>query len=327
MNIRLEETVDMENNTAFLTSNCHKLDNCIPCPESRDRKPGNPGSFEDLHKKVKDIYPVNFEGAKLMMKKVLSNHFNVTHNITLSSVTPSGYKFGASYIGNKAVGLNEKYPVIKGDMTPNGYLSANLMHTLGCRLRVKLSTQIAKDACKAFSTTMEYRSDDFTAGITLADPNIIEQHGTLVLHYLQSITSRIALGAEIACIRGSQIPGGQQTLMCGALRYNTGPSTLSATLGQAGLHVCYYRKESRQLQLGVELNTDMRTHESTGTIVYQLDLPQADLVFRGIINSKTTIGGEFEKKLYPLPDSSLVISGLLNRAKQQFKVGIGLNIG
>ncbi|KAK2575731.1 hypothetical protein KPH14_012120 [Odynerus spinipes] len=311
----------------YVTSNPSEIPNCVPCPTVEDKKPGNPGSFEDLHKKVKDLYPQNFEGARLIIKKVLSSHFDVTHTITLSSVTPSGYKFGVCYVGTKTIGFDERYPIVKGDIMPNGNVTANFVHALGCRFRYKLSTQIDNCKYKAFSSSIEYRTNDYTFALTLANPNIIKQHGTIVLHFLQAITSRITLGTELACLRDSRIPGGQQSLMCVALRYNTGPTTLSATLGEAGLHVCYYKRASPQLQLGVEMETNMRTHQSIATIVYEINLPNADLIFRGIANSETSFGCVFEKRLYPIPESSLIISGLLNHMKQQFRVGVGLNIG
>jgi hypothetical protein len=56
---------------------------------------------------------------------------------------------------------------------------------------------------------------------------------------------------------------------------------VSGTLGGAGLHVCYYQRASEQLQLGVELETNFRTQESLTSLGYQVDLPKADLCFRG----------------------------------------------
>lgn len=41
---------------------------------------------------VLDIFPMIFDGVKLMVNKGLNNHFQVTHNIYLSSVTPAGYR-------------------------------------------------------------------------------------------------------------------------------------------------------------------------------------------------------------------------------------------
>ncbi|KAG7213890.1 hypothetical protein KM043_003096 [Ampulex compressa] len=311
----------------FGASSTEEGASCIPCPDAADRKPGNPGSFEDIHKKVKDLYPQNFEGARLRIGKTLSEYFSATHTITLSSVTPSGYKFGTKYVGGKRVGSSERYPVAMGEMTPNGNLNASLVHTLGCRLRYKLSAQIADRKYKAFSSQIEYRSDDCTFSLTLANPKFARQEGTMVLHFLQSITSRIALGAELAWSRAASLPAGQETIMSAAFRYDTGRTAVSGTMGGAGLHLCCYRKASRQLQLGVEIETNTRTLESIGTMAYQVDVPYADLTFRGIANSRASVAGVFEKKLHPIPESTLSISAMLNHRKQQFRIGIGLNVG
>lgn len=47
--------------------------------------------------------------------------------------------------------------------------------------------------------------------------------------------------------------------------------------------MCFHQKASQQLQVGVELEINCRIQESTGAIAYQVDLPKADLVFRGMI--------------------------------------------
>ncbi|KAH0945920.1 hypothetical protein HN011_007554 [Eciton burchellii] len=300
---------------------------CIPCIEPIDKKPGNPGSFEDLHARIKELYPHNFEGAYLLLRKTLSRHFNVTYRMTLSSVTPYGLRFGANYIGTKCIEPSEQYPIISGEITPSGNLIANFIHTLGCRCRFKLAAQIIDRKYKAVSTNLEYRTDDCTMALTLANPDFAKLHGTVVLHYLQAVTPRITLGTEVACLRSSLVPGGQQTVMCVAFRHSTGPSTLSATFGEAGIHICYHRKASEQLQLGVEIETNTRIHESVGTIVYRVNIPYADFICRGFVNSETSVGAVFEKRLYPISEASLVISGFLNHKKQQFRVGIGLNIG
>lgn len=67
----------------------------------------NPGTYEDLHKKTKDIFPIIFEGFKFTLNKMLSTHFQVNHSITLSSVVPSGYKFGATYVGTNQLSPSE----------------------------------------------------------------------------------------------------------------------------------------------------------------------------------------------------------------------------
>ena len=48
-----------------------------------------------------------------------------------------------------------------------------------------------------------------------------------------------------------------------------------------GVHTCYYHKVNDSMQVGVELEGSLRTQESTTTVGYQLDLPTANLTFRG----------------------------------------------
>lgn len=65
--------------------------------------------------------------------------------------------------------------------------------------------------------------------------------------------------------------------------YILGPNGVwSGTIGGAGIHACYYHKASEQLQLGVEVDTNFRLRENVASIGYQIDLPKANLVFRGI---------------------------------------------
>lgn len=91
----------------------------------------------------------------------------------------------------------------------------------------------------------------------------------------------MALGAELAYQYGPNVPGGQIAVVSAVGRYANGDSTWSGTLGPGGVHICYYQKASEQLQIGVELETSLRMQESVATMGYQVDLPKADLIFRG----------------------------------------------
>lgn len=51
--------------------------------------------------------------------------------------------------------------------------------------------------------------------------------------------------------------------------------------GAASCHVCFHQRASQQLQVGVELEVNARMQESTATLAYQVDLPKADIVYRG----------------------------------------------
>ena len=55
-----------------------------------------------------DIFPVVFEGGKLVVNKGLSSHFQISHTMTMSSLQPSGYKFGCTYVGTKQYSPSEE---------------------------------------------------------------------------------------------------------------------------------------------------------------------------------------------------------------------------
>ncbi len=78
-----------------------------PGPPPTSEPPNNPGTIEELHKKAQAVFPMYFEGAKLLVNKALSSHFQVSHTMTMSSAAPSGYRFGATYVGTKMLSPSE----------------------------------------------------------------------------------------------------------------------------------------------------------------------------------------------------------------------------
>nr|CAD7438027.1 unnamed protein product [Timema bartmani] len=275
---------------------------------------------------LKNVFPIVFEGAKLMVNKGLSNHFQVSHTLNMSSVTQSGYRFGATFVGTKQYTPSEAFPVLLGDIDPSGNLNANIINQYGPRTRVKAALQVQNCNYSAAQLTVDYKGDNYTSSLTLGNPDIINESGVLVAHYLQSVTSKLALGAELAYQYGPTVPGGEIAVISAAARYTGADAIVSGTLGGAGLHLCYYQKASDQLQLGVELETNFRMQESITSVGYQVDLPKGDLCFRGMIDSNWNVRAVLEKKLLPLP-FSFALSGALNHNKNQFRLGCGLIIG
>ncbi|KAH8303109.1 mitochondrial import receptor subunit TOM40 homolog 1 [Drosophila kikkawai] len=293
---------------------------------AKDTQLENPGTVEELHKKCKDIQAVTFEGAKIMLNKGLSNHFQVSHSINMSNTVPSGYRFCATYVGTKQYGPTEAFPVLLGDIDPSGNLNTNVIHQFTPRVRCKFAAQIQDSKMAATQISTDYRGNDFTASLTVANPSIFTNSGVIVGQYLQSVTPALALGAELAYQFGPNVPGRQIALVSAVGRYTVGNSVWSGTLGQSGLHACYYQKASEQLQIGVEVETSLRMQESVATLSYQIDLPKADLVFKGAIDSNWLISGVLEKRLNPLP-FTFALSGRINHVKNNFRLGCGLIIG
>lgn len=167
--------------------------------------------------------PTNFEGAKLMIQKGLSNHFQVSHTINLCTTQPSGYRFGATYVGTKQLSPSEAFPVILGDIDPSGNLNANIIHQLTPAIRGKFASQIQGGKITAAQFSADYRGRDFTGSLTVGNPNVINESGVIVAHYLQAVTRKLAVGTELAYQYGPVVPGGEIALMSAAARFVSAP--------------------------------------------------------------------------------------------------------
>lgn len=102
----------------------------------------NPGTIEDLHKQCKDVFPMNFEGCRMIFNKGLSNHFQISHTINMSNTVPAGYRFGATYVGTKMTGPGEAFPILLAESDLSGNLNANIVHQFTPRLKGKCVAQV-----------------------------------------------------------------------------------------------------------------------------------------------------------------------------------------
>ncbi|KAG7276218.1 hypothetical protein CRUP_004809, partial [Coryphaenoides rupestris] len=246
----------------------------------------NPGTYEECHRKCKEVFPMQMEGVRLVVNKGLSNHFQVNHTVTLSTMAESGYRFGATYVGSKQIGPAESFPVIVGDMDNTG----------------SLNSQTQQHKFVNWQCDLEYRGADFTSA---------------------SITPALALGGELVYHRRPGEEGVVTSLMG---RYTGDNYVATLTLGGAGAHATYYHKANNQLQLGVEFEGNTRTQETATSIGYQVDLPDANLLFKGTVDTNWMVGATLEKKLLPLP-LTLALGAFLNHRKHKFQCGFSVTIG
>lgn len=261
-----------------------------------------------------------------MVQKGLSSHFQVTHVLSISPAN-TGYRFGATYVGNKEVAPGDVFPVLLGDTDVTGNTSATFLHHFADRWMLKLQSQVQGGSLTAAQGTLEYRGRLATLGLTLANPDIIGDSGVIVGQFLRRLTSRWDIGAEFACQYGKQIPGSQITVLSYAARYNGDNFTASGTMGNTGVQLCYHHKQVENLSFGIEFASNFRTREALTTFAYQAELPEEGVTMRASIDTNWTVGGVFEKKLSVNLPFTLAISGLLNHIKAQGKFGIGLIIG
>nr|CAD7588690.1 unnamed protein product [Timema genevievae] len=182
----------------------------------------SPGTVEDLHKKCKDLFPSVFEGAKLIVSNGINNHFQLSHTFTLSSEGGSGYRFGGTYVGTKMIGPNEAYPILQGDIDPRGNINGTVIHQFGPKLTSRLSAQIQNGKLSASQLTNDYKGDNCTCSLALANLDISKRAGVFVAHYLQSVSSNLALGSELVYQCGRNVPGGEMTMLSAVARYSLG---------------------------------------------------------------------------------------------------------
>uniref|UniRef100_A0A8C6VNJ3 Translocase of outer mitochondrial membrane 40 like n=1 Tax=Naja naja TaxID=35670 RepID=A0A8C6VNJ3_NAJNA len=261
----------------------------------------NPGSFDELHRKCKDVFPQQIEGVKLIINKSLSSHLQVTHTVHMSTVGHSSYHLNTTYLGDQQLSPTETFPILIGDISNVGSLSAQILHLITERIRTKavFQTQQAKFTTWQFDT--EYRGDDYTATLTLGNPDLISESGEGELVYHRR--------------------AGEEGTIVTALKW-----IATLNLGYGGAHASYYHRANDQIQVGVEFEANTRLQETSFAYGYQLTLPEANMIFKGFLDSNWCVGAVLEKKIPPLP-VTLALGAFLNHWKHRFHCGFSIIVG
>lgn len=282
--------------------------------------------FEDLHRKVKELQPMIFDGIRLALNRPLSPHLQLSHSIAMGMMS-SSYKFGANYMGTKSVSPVESYPVMVSEIQCDGQLNANLIHLINPRLKAKLVASFAKNQCTGSQAQLDYKGNNFTSTITAANIDLVKNSGILVGHLLHQFTKSLSLGPELVIQYGKKGPDLQmisQLSMGG--RFSGEKYNVDATLSLSGAHISCYQKANECLHFGAELMTERSLGQTNAGFYYQYDLTKAHTSFRGSIDTSWNVGAVLEKRFFPLP-VALSLSAVLNHLKNSTTVGIGLTVG
>lgn len=267
-----------------------------------------------------------FDGAKLIVNRPLTSHFQVNHSLTMSA-NPS-LKLGASYIGTNQYLSNEIYPVMVGELTLSGDMSANVIHQWNERWRTKLMMQIEKNSISGFQLSTDHRTPNATSSIHCVNVDLLRSQGILIMQYLQRVTGRLSLGAEYFYQFGQQIPCGHIGVASLAARYAAPNWFACASINPSGVvRLGYHHRELRSpLQFGMELESNLSTLETVATCSYAVELAKANCTFKAYADSNWMVGATLEKRLAPMP-FSFMLSGVVNNVKHAFKFGVGFIIG
>ncbi|XP_042296966.1 mitochondrial import receptor subunit TOM40B isoform X2 [Sceloporus undulatus] len=263
------------------------------------------------------------EGVKLIINKSFSSHFQVTHTIHMSTIGQSSYHFSTTYAGDQQLGPTEVFPTLIGDINNVGSLSAQALYLLADQIRTKAVFQTQQSKFVTWQFDTEYRGDDYTATLTLGNPDLISESIIVVAHFLQSVTSRLVLGGEMVYHRRLGEEGAIVTL---AGKYTALKWIATLNLGYGGAHASYYHRANDQIQVGVEFEANTRLQDTSFAFGYQLTLPKTNMVFRGFLDSNWCVGAVLEKKLPPLP-VTLALGTFLNHWKNRFHCGFSIIVG
>lgn len=195
-----------------------------------------------------DIFPTPFDGAKVVVNKMLSNHFQISHNFIMSGgITPPGYRFGATYIGQRQLSPSEAYPIFFGEIDPKGNLNSRIIHLVGDRLKLQLGAQIQNNKCVGTHLNSDYLGDNYTASLVLGNLDPVSVSGVAVGSYLQNVTKNFSLGAEVV---SQYTPMAAHSTLSVAGRY-TSPNNfiVSGTGNMSMIQLCYYQKKSENVQV------------------------------------------------------------------------------
>jgi len=280
------------------------------------------GSFEELPRKTKEVLAKPFEGCKFTWNKMITDRFQATHTINMSSFKPASYKFGTTYVGAKKLGPNEQYPILISEYG-GGMIQFQGIHSFTSEIQAKAVVHATDKSFSMYQADIGYKGEDVSAQITGVNASIINPQGIWVGHYLQRISKHLSLGGELMFQHGM---GAKAAFITYGGMYKDDKSEFVVKTGEQGTHLCYYNKGNEQVECGVEFEYVKQMGESVTTFGYSIDLPKGLSRFKGSIDTDWSVTGVLEKRFEAFP-FCFSLSGLLNHKKNQAKFGIGFTIG
>ncbi|KAL1926540.1 hypothetical protein VTP01DRAFT_5661 [Rhizomucor pusillus] len=277
----------------------------------------NPGKFERLHGEVKDTFVNNymFDGAQASIIKELSPNFHVQHQFSLGSqVMPPMYNFMSGYMTERTM--------LQGTFDSDYNLNAVVRHMWSMKSLTKVVAQLTNmPGHSMLQLEHDYTGSDYSVNVKAMNPNPMEFTGLYVASYLQSITSKFALGSEVVLQRPT--PEMEETAMSLVGKYSGKDFIATAQLqGLGALQASYYQRINEKVDFGVELNMMVQgqRREAVATVGGKFDFRAA--TFRGQVDTTGRVSAYLEERM--APGFSFIITGDLDHMKGQSKFGIGI---
>ncbi|XP_046962622.1 mitochondrial import receptor subunit TOM40 homolog [Vanessa cardui] len=270
----------------------------------------NPGLLRYIHNAARYRIPQCFEGACVSLKQSAKNNWVLGHSMSFSSVSPGGYKILLSYVDkNKVVGL----PYFVMEAAPGGQMSCELRVGPTQGTRATVVAQLAEAEIYSFESIFDAYFNNFTASIITVNREFI------ALHYLQAVTSKISLGAEVVA-RGQAV---ELSSASAAARWVSEDHSVSATLGNRGLDLCYAKAIKPFLTVAAMLEVGFAIRRAVATLAYEWHTDQWTV--RSSVDSDGLVGATLQRALGGKnAQLACAVSALLNHPNDKFRLGFGV---
>ncbi|KAJ2449057.1 translocase of outer mitochondrial membrane [Coemansia sp. RSA 2336] len=282
----------------------------------------NPGQFEFLNKEIKTTMLTNFmfDGGRADLAKILSPNFQVMHSFQMGLPgQPSAFEFAGVYA--------DEDTLMHGKMDTDFNLQGRMNYALSKKLQLKSQVQLmTNDSQSMLQLEGEYTGADYTGNVKVINPSLVDGTGIYTASYLQSITSKLSLGAEL--LYQSPMPKIQETSLSLAMRYQPSEDRawVAQTQGSNLMTTSYWRKISEKCEAGAELQMlnvpSQGRREANCSVGVKYEFAASTI--RAMADNLGKVSMLLEEKI--APGFSFLISGELDHLKGENKFGVGLNL-
>ncbi|KAI9217021.1 eukaryotic porin/Tom40 [Blastocladiella britannica] len=305
-----------------------------------------PGKFDDMHLGAQSIFASRFlfDGLKVDLGTGHSANFHTGHGMRLGSANmPQSYSYTALFATD--------HQMMQGTVETDGSLMGRMLFHLAPALTSTVDLRYVPGNMAAMQppheslqAEMDYKGADFAANFKLANPWPLDFTGVAVASYLQSVTSRLALGIETAV--HNPAPGHADASLTLAAKYTlpvwhldsvpaapgepvpqqpTAAPVATASIASHGLlHLAYVQPVSTKATVATELNIGMSPRggpEGVATVAAKYDF--RDSTFRTQIDSQGKIASVLEQRFGVM---AFTMAGEVDHWKGQSRFGFGLQL-
>lgn len=256
-------------------------------PKQFEKVPGtrwllNPGNIESLHLKQRQIFPSFFNGISVEYSNSLQASRLFHWTWCLSPTTPSGFTLGGiSASGCTKHGLLP--PILRAEFNPITLASsATAVFFPVSWLHLHFELQRLRNVIQ-MNAAAEVSMPKSTLTLKLYDPK--DTSGRISFSCLRKMTKRLDLGGELLLEWNRNYV---TALTAFAARYGRDDYEIGATVSLMGMDLSYWRKLTKDLQIGSSLAFNNHTGKILANICYQWHF--SDATIKAMIDSDWLVG-------------------------------------